>query len=64
MPQMRVHGTRAFSDYLLFAVVERGAKIELSDELMNIVRACYVVNTKDDNKKGRKSMFLNDPIKK
>ena len=31
---------------------------------MNIVRACYVVNTKDDNNKGRKSMFLNNPINK
>ena len=32
---------------------------------MNIVRACYVVNTKDDiNKGGRNSTFLNNRINK
>ena len=62
MTQMRVHGTRAFNDYILYAVIERGVSITTSDQLINIIRACYVANAYDDNNMGRKSMFLNEPI--
>ena len=64
MIQIRDHGTRAFSDYIQNVVINRGVTITTSDELINIVRACYVVNTKDDESKGRKSTFLNNPINK
>ena len=58
MTQMRVHGTRAFIDYILYAVIERGVSITNSDQLINVIRACYVANTNDDNNTGRKSTCL------
>ena len=59
MTQIRVHGTRAFSDYIIYAVINRGVTITTSDELTTIVRACYIANTNDDESKGgRKSNFL------
>ena len=62
MTQMRVHGTRAFIDYILYAVIERGVSITTSDQLINVIRACYVANANDDNNTGRKSTFLNEQI--
>ena len=64
MTQIRVHGTRAFSDYILYAVMNRGVYITTSDELTTIVRACYIANTNNDESKGRKSTFLDSPINK
>ena len=52
---IRVHGTRAFSDFLLYAVIKRRDNIKTSNTFINIVRAFYVVNTKDDNRKEKKS---------
>ena len=63
MTQMRVHGTRTFSDYILHAVINRGDTITTSDQLTTIVRACYIVNTNDESR-GRKLAFFNDPINK
>ena len=61
LTQRRVDGTRAFLDYLLYAVIEREVTITTSDELTNIIRACYAVNTKIDNSKARqKSTILNN----
>ena len=64
MTEMRFHGTRAFSDYVLYAVINRGVSITTSDELINIVRACYIANTNDAESRGRKSTFLNEQIHK
>ena len=58
MTQIRVHGTPTFSDYVLYALIKRGVTITTSDELTNIVRAYYIVNTNDNKSKaGRKSAF-------
>ena len=58
MTQIRVHGTRAFSDYILHAVIEREVEIKSSDELNTIVRGCYIANTKNDERKtGRNQNF-------
>ena len=64
MTQMRVHGTRAFLDSILYAVIIRGENINTSDELINIIRACYVANANDNSNRGRRSVFLNDQINK
>ena len=62
MTQMRVHGTRAFSDYILYAVIDRGVEIRNEDQLTTIVRSCYIANTNDDNNVGRPSSFFHEPI--
>ena len=41
--------------------IERGVTIKISHEPTNIVRACYIVNAKDDNI-GRKSTFFDYQI--
>ena len=64
MTQMRVHGTRAFSDYVLYAVMNRRVSITTSDELINIIRAYYIANTNTAESRGRKSTFLNERIDK
>ena len=51
MTQIRVYGTRAFSDYLLYAVINRGVQIKSSDELTTIARDCYIAKTNDDERK-------------
>ena len=53
MTQMRVHRARAFTDYVLYAVINRGVSITTSDELINIVRACYIANTDDAESRQR-----------
>ena len=62
MTQIRGYETRVFSDYFIYSVMKRGVTFTTSDELTNIVRACYIVNTKDDNNRERKPMYFNNPI--
>ena len=49
---MRLYGSRACSDYIIDAVIVISIIIKTINEPTNIVRACWIVNTKDDNNKG------------
>ena len=55
--QKRQYGSRAFSDNILYAVIERGVTITAKNVLTNLIRAYWIINANDDNNKGRKSSF-------
>ena len=62
---MRLYGSCACSDYIIDAVIAIGITIKTINEPTNIARAFWIVNTKDDNNKGgRKSLFLTRQINK
>ena len=43
--EMRWHGSRAFCDYLLFAVVTKRVIFETQAQLKNAIRAYYIIHT-------------------
>ena len=57
-------GSRAFCDYFLFAVTTKRISIETKAELKNTIRACYIIHTKNDDKRGKPSSFFNNVINK
>ena len=58
MTQMRCYGSRVFSDCIIYAVIDRVINIKTINELTSIVRACCIVNTKDNSEKEDKNQHF------